>query len=1118
MRKVLVAILAAALTVLGDGAASASSGASVHAEATPDEGRLVFSWDAPTTVRATRSGRKLTLRFDRPFAADLFVPMARLAPWLSNLAAAAGPGEVNLELRDGVSTEVPQAAAATTIVVALRHRPATEQIAPAAGAPSPVPALRIRTGTHPGFGRLVLESDTPLEPDIRRQGDDLLVTTGAFLPQRASTQPLTLSRWLTAATVEGRTLKLRLRPGVAVREERANAAKLVLDFSTPSPRAATPSTASRATGPLAAAVKTDPDTTSVVDHEGAPTPPPTRPEKPAAAPPSGPPHTRVPDAAPHGSPKLPTEVVQPPGEASIATFRWRKPTPAAAFERADVLWIVFGASADDLVGIDAPSLAAAGLRELGRLNLQGLTVFRYLRSRHEPLCATGGGTAWHLQKGEPSSESGKRPATLVARGDGARLVLAATGKLTRLVDPEAGDSLSLILVPEAGPRLDAPLTFVDLEFMPSLAGIVWRAFADDLNAVPGSGRVEFSRPHGLRSAASDLPQAQPAAAATPSAKEARAAEQARDGSALDHHVRPKQAGGAPGEHVARAPAVPGNHHSTLHPAPGAAVEPLALAGIFDRDGPPLATLRRELLGELATLEGDEADAARLRLARLLLADAMGAEALAVLDAALGGPPDGEGEPPKRQAALRAAAELLLGRERRAGELLAAIPGAGDAELALWRAAAAAARQAWDEAARELAGAGKVWADYPPRLRFRLGLAVATVLGQTGRVDPALAVIDQLAGSPATPLDSARLSFVKATLLDRDGRGAAASAALAGAVRDGGFEVGVTARFMGIVSGHERGETSSDEARRRLAEERLLWRGHAWEHRMLDGLAGLEADGGDPVAALGTWQALLSRAPNETTAASTLQRMRKTLGDALAADGPAAVDPVTALALMKTFPTLLPASEAKHRLVGGVAHRLAEAGLPAQAADLLDRHGASAGTRSASGPLDIASYRLAADDAKAALAALTRSEARGEGDGQRLLAEAQALLTLGRPDEALRSLEKQPGTEAAQLRALALWRLKAWSRLREELASDTPRIGSGAENERRVRLAIADARVGGTPAPTGPVEPAADQRSQALLDAISASAPATESARSMADGLPSRVGALRAGLDVVRTER
>jgi hypothetical protein len=187
--------------------------------------------------------------------------------------------------------------------------------------------------------------------------------------------------------------------------------------------------------------------------------------------------------------------------------------------------------------------------------------------------------------------------------------------------------------------------------------------------------------------------------------------------------------------------------------------------------------------------------------------------------------------------------------------------------------------------------------------------------------------------------------------------------------------------------------------------------------MLDALAGLQADGDDPVAAMATWQTVLSREPDETTAAGIVGRMRKALARSLAPDNADAVDPVTALVLLKTFPLLLPDAEPGRRLVYGVAARLAEAGLPAQAAGLLDEHHARAGPPAASGLLELARYQLAADEANAARATVSRVDVKGDAlAADRRVTEAEALLALGRAGDALRLLEGHSGANVLRLRA------------------------------------------------------------------------------------------------------
>jgi hypothetical protein len=85
------------------------------------------------------------------------------------------------------------------------------------------------------------------------------------------------------------------------------------------------------------------------------------------APASDPADARVPEVAPHAGPKALLRASGPSGETGVATFRWRKPVRAAAFERADILWVVFGAALGELAGTDESDLNLAGLRELERV-------------------------------------------------------------------------------------------------------------------------------------------------------------------------------------------------------------------------------------------------------------------------------------------------------------------------------------------------------------------------------------------------------------------------------------------------------------------------------------------------------------------------------------------------------------------------------------------------------------------------------------------------------------------------------------------------------------------------------------------------------------------------------
>ena len=96
----------------------------------------------------------------------------------------------------------------------------------------------------------------------------------------------------------------------------------------------------------------------------------------------------------------------------------------------------------------------------------------------------------------------------------------------------------------------------------------------------------------------------------------------------------------------------------------------------------------------------------------------------------------------------------------------------------------------------------------------------------------------------------------------------------------------------------------------------------------------------------------------------------------------------------------------------------------------------------------------------------------------------------------------------------MWRLGAWSRLREELSSDGSDAGTASEGEHRTRLAVADAHAGDVPALTEQVGPVADRGSQAVLNMTLASSPAAGSAQSVLDQITLKIKALRLDLDIL----
>lgn len=738
------------------------------------------------------------------------------------------------------------ARAAEPALVVVAERPASE--------------LRLTAGRRAGAGWLALDDAAGLHARVRETPSGLRLETHPALPAQALELARALRPWVVAAVSEGKALRLTLADGVQHALRREGGTRLLLEFrSRPPPR---PTQRRRSPEPLA-----------------------------AIAPAAGPAPAAVPTPEPRG-----------PG----VELRWRNPVPAAILVRAGVLWAVFGGSRAELLQRDVLAGSPAALQELPAVEGPGLLALRFVAPSSAAVHAERSGPVWSLRLAPHGSRAGAPAAIRAVDG---RLELDAHGRLASIDDPLSGDRLHLLLSdrPElAGPEAR---TFVDLEMLPTITGLAWRALADGTEARLDQGRLVLSRPGGLRLAASAP------AAAPPAAELAR-------------------------ETQAEAPA-----------------EQAALQLAASGAGGDPAARRHQLQARLALARGRDQAPLRLELARLLLADGLGAEALAVLDAGMERGAAAARPATAADARLRAAAALLQGRPRRALELLG--EAAGDEETALWQAAARADLRDWPAAAEALARAGSVWSTYRPALRMALGLRAAEIWARTGRTDAALTVLDRLGELPLKSRSRARLALVRGLALaqaPRHHRGAAA--ALAAAARDGDPATRVWARFLATQAAREHGGLSGPEALGRLAEQRSLWRGHPNEAEMLAGLAGLQQAEGDPGAALMSWAAALSRHPPPALAARIKVEAERALSAALQGEG---TDPITALALYRAHRGLLAAADPS--ATAALAARLAEAGLPGVAARLLEPVIAASPGRAA----ELARYRREAQLAGAASA-------------------------------------------------------------------------------------------------------------------------------------------------------
>jgi hypothetical protein len=742
-------------------------------------------------------------------------------------------------------------------------------------------------------------------------------------------------------------------------------------------------------------------------------------------------------------------------EAAELRFAWSRAVPAAVFEHAGTLWALFAADDAGVQGwgdLAAPGLAS-WLTPVASEQAHGLRLFRLALRRPVEIRVEGSGTVWRVRLMLPGAAPATAATAVLARDLATgTLGAAASGPVVETVDPLTGERLGVLLDTVPGLRQPTRLRLVDLELLATAQGLVWRPLADGVVAAVDGGRFTLSRPGGLRLS--------PESGGEP--PQARSDLTSDDGFGRDADHRTPVSVPSEAMQPAAGPAV-----APLESAPASLLGLMALEGT---DARGRQELRRELLERLPQLSGLPEALARLELARLALADALGPEAQAALTLLKPADlPDPAAEAVQRSRAAMSGAAAVLDGEPEAALAVLSDPGLdGDPEAPLWRVLAAAQAGRWDRAAETWARSGALLYRYPLPLRRSLGPRLATALIDHSQSEEALAVLGSLRPLEPEPLARARLELLLAKALVDAGRADDAAEPLRAAAADGNRTTRIEAAFLAVRSRQEQGELLAAAARDALLQQRPYWRGHPEAGRMLRHLARLQQETGDGLAALATLRTALEEVLDATMAEEARAELRRQVAAMLQTQGPGRLSAVAAAALYYSHRDLLAGSDALPTEVRlDLAARAAGAGLLETASGLLQEMG-SEGTGPAASRAVLALAEAEAD-AGNLTAALARLEAADRSDREvahRIaLARARAELRAGNAGAALAALRgAAPDEEAERLRLAAFVALGDW----QALARSCETILGGQEDEAGlaperaetvVWLALARARLG-----------------------------------------------------------
>ena len=531
----------------------------------------------------------------------------------------------------------------------------------------------------------------------------------------------------------------------------------------------------------------------------------------------------------------------------------------------------------------------------------------------------------------------------------------------------------------------------------------------------------------------------------------------------------------------------------------------------------LAQVRAQIdeLTRAAAMEGTDANApvtARMNLARYLLQNEFAHEAMAALRiAAINQEELVEIDPDYRL--IRAAANVMMGRPHEAMSDLSASALRDNPSAALLRGYAAAQRQEWAEARRELDRGQGALEGLPPSWRARMQLALARAALELNDVAAAEAAVSAALGQAADDNSRYAARLVQARIAAARHDVARALTTLDELSRVRNEEIAVQASVEAIRLRRLSGDLPAQQAVEPLEALRYRWRGDATELAVVGMLGDVYSELGRWREAMATMRVAADRFPMNP-ASRHLRADMSTLFERLFLDGEAdQLEPIQALGLFYEFSDITPVGPNGDRIVRLLAGRLVHVDLLEQAAQLLQHQVDERleGQSKAQVAADLAAIYLMDHKPDQALVALTTTRLPNMPaalQADRRILEARALLELGRLDGAVELVERDRSENAQRVRAEAAWRARDWERAAVEIRALLALRNRAAGIDEAARHAILRAGVAMTLAGN-------DQGVRALYREYAADMAGTESADAfevVAAGITAEGSAIR---DVAR---
>ncbi len=890
-------------------------------------------------------------------------------------------------------------------------------------------ALAVRTGSHDGYQRVVFDWPRPVDYTLAREGGTLTLrfTQAARIDLSALTalENIQQARVL-AEPGEGLHIRLGIAPQSRVRDVKVGERIIVDIYDPPTGRvaAAKPQTPSVSAPPPKQKPKREAASAADAPKEQAPAPNAEAPPKqasddkpddtvkqPAAKETETPPASKIEepvqqDASAATTPPKQAEEPAPAIQPHVITITSTKPMGMAVFARGEWLWLVSDAMMSVPPALSGPQVDTFGLMQ--RFSIDGGDAYRLKKPAGAGIVVEGGGQRWRvvlspnprpvdsLQPQRLSPVAANEPAGIPRRGASLLWPVQKPGKILSMSDPDIGDRIVITTQAAATPSARISYGFVELETLPSYAGLAYLPLADDVQAVIEDDGIRIGRgSDDLSLSMSALTQ-----------------DKNRSASSLD-----EKAPGLP----------PVNDNSLFHLARW------QMGGVR-----PLAENQAILMTELSTKEETDRVEDLLVLAKLMVANDRGSEAAGYLQAAQTLSPDVAER--AEFIGLRGAARFLANQPDLAIADLVSDTLDRFQDTAYWRMATYAALEDWQRAIQTLPKDVKGINDYPAWAREMLSLAVAEVALRAGQVMQAERILSDLEPTVKTMPPVRRYAWQylmgeAARQLKQYEKAKEYWQALA-TEKDKYYRVRAGLALTRLLM--ERNEIDPVQAIDRLESLRYAWRGDELEALTNYRLGRVYIDNKEYPKGLYVLRDAAILSPDSQLSREVTSYMTTAFRQLYDSDDLQAVSPLDSIAVYEEFKELMPGGTEGDRIVDQLAERMVDADLLGRAENLFSYQlehrlkGSEAGRVA----LRLAAIRLLNNRPESALKNLDQAEAlykQGEDETvpadkmhEIILLRANALSKTGQADTAIEQLGALPTDKTvARLKADIAWKNQRW---------------------------------------------------------------------------------------------